>query len=123
MKVAQKALQELSALLSFSNKQPPVCKAKNMSCFIWSLNTGLTVHIFYFRLEEINLSKNQLETVCPQLFQIESLKYLNLSHNKIQILFRSRHQMGEWQLDRGSIQSRHCKLVTMVTQTVVLGAE
>ena len=30
-------------LLSFSNKQPPVKKAKNMSCFIWLLNTGLTV--------------------------------------------------------------------------------
>ena len=42
MKVEQKA-QELSALLSCSNKQPPVVKAKNMSCFIWSFNTGLTV--------------------------------------------------------------------------------
>ena len=35
--------EELSELLSCSNKQTPVRKAKNMSCFIWLLNTGLTV--------------------------------------------------------------------------------
>ena len=32
----------LSALFSCSNKQPPVYRAKKC-CFIWSLNTGLTV--------------------------------------------------------------------------------
>ena len=36
-------MHELSALLSYSNKQPPVRGAKNIPCFIWSLNTGLTV--------------------------------------------------------------------------------
>ena len=39
-------MHELSALLSCSNKQPPVLKAKNMFCFIWPLSTGLTVCIF-----------------------------------------------------------------------------
>ena len=77
---------------------------------------------FCCRLEEINLSKNQLETVCPELFHIESLKQLNLSHNKLEILFRSRHQMAEWQFDRNSTLSRHCKLnVLMRTREVGVG--
>ena len=69
--------------------------------------------MLYSRLEEIILSRNQLETVCPELFQIESLKHLNLSHNNIAILWRSRHQLGEWQVDRDSMLNRHCKLVAL----------
>ena len=42
MKAVQKAH---AALLSCSNMQPPGWKAKNMSCLIWSLNTGLTTCI------------------------------------------------------------------------------
>ena len=38
------SMHEISALLSCSNKQPHVWKARNISCFIWSLNTGLTVY-------------------------------------------------------------------------------
>lgn len=58
------------------------------------------------RLEEINLMKNHLEKVCPELFQIESLKQLNLSYNRLENLFRSRHQLAEWQIDRSSVLNR-----------------
>ena len=33
-------------LLICSNNQPSVGKVKNMSFFIWLLNTGLTVYVF-----------------------------------------------------------------------------
>ena len=38
-------LLELSAILSCNNKLPSVRKAKNMSCLIWSLNTGFIVRV------------------------------------------------------------------------------
>ena len=63
----------------------------------------------FSRLEEINLSKNQLESVCSELFHLESLKQLNLSHNKLEFLFRSKHQMAELQIDRNSILNRESK--------------
>ena len=39
-----------------------------------------------------------------------------MSHNKLEILFHSRHQMAEWQLVRCSTLSRHCELNVLVTR-------
>ncbi|WAR00447.1 LRRK1-like protein [Mya arenaria] len=43
-------------------------------------------------LEEVNLSNNILESVTAALFCVPSLISLNLSHNKLQYLSRSKHQ-------------------------------
>ena len=43
--------------------------------------------VFCFRLEEVDLRHNQLESVCSELFQIESLKHLDLSHICLKMLF------------------------------------
>ena len=72
MKVAQKA----PALLSCSNKQPPACKAKTMSHFIWSLNTGLAVHeLAQFLQEAVG---ETLQELWISYNNIEKLKGINV---------------------------------------------
>ena len=61
MKVVQKCsklMHEFSALLLFSNKQPPVRSAKHMYCFIRSLDTGLI--LFY----EVGYIMHELSLKC-----------------------------------------------------------
>ena len=70
--------------------------------------------VFCFRLEEVDLRHNQLESVCSELFQIESLKYLDLSHNCLKMLFRSIHQIGQLQFSSKDIRNRQCKKATIL---------
>ena len=55
-------MHELSVLLSCSNKQPPVWKAKNMSCFEWSLKTGLSV----YSIKQLCVMKIRIRSHCME---------------------------------------------------------
>ncbi|XP_060551521.1 leucine-rich repeat serine/threonine-protein kinase 1-like [Ruditapes philippinarum] len=58
-------------------------------------------------LEEVNLSYNKLETVCRELFEIQGLQHLYLSHNNLVYLSKSLLHQGVPLQNSVSVLKRH----------------
>ncbi|XP_053405645.1 leucine-rich repeat serine/threonine-protein kinase 1-like isoform X2 [Mercenaria mercenaria] len=61
-------------------------------------------------LEEVNISYNNLESVCRELFEIQTLQHLNLSHNKLVYLSKSLLHQGAALTDSNTILKRHSSM-------------
>lgn len=71
------------------------------------LNVNVT-DVFH-SLEEINLSHNNLTSVCIELYNIPSLVKLNLAYNKLELLSRSKHHDLDQHRRSTNTGSSRCK--------------
>ena len=95
--------QVLPALLSCSNNQPPVRKAKIMSCIIYSLNTGLSVTLLTYTLLSApgSLGLGQLSIQAGS--KINHKDHFNLMASDIMMRYDSEITANQITIQAGSI--------------------